>query len=67
MSWQLCLRGHLLSKCQEDVALFTTTPLERIHIAALDGISQVRRQNITGFALPVALTLLCMAPLASRR
>ena len=39
-----CLRGHLLSKCHEDLALFDvgTSPLERIHVAALDGISQVR-------------------------
>ena len=52
MSWQLCLRGHLLSKCQEDVALFTTAPLERIHTAALDGISQVRREHVTGLLVP---------------
>jgi hypothetical protein len=43
MSWQVCLRGHLLSKCQEDLALFDvgTSLLEPIHIAALEGVSQV--------------------------
>ena len=42
MTWELCLRGHLLSKCQEDLALFDagTSPLERVHIHALDGVSQ---------------------------
>ena len=44
MSWELCLRGHLLSKCREDLALFDvgTSPLERINITALDGVAQVQ-------------------------